>query len=186
MRIDLTHSSLTTRLAAREELAYWISRLSNASSGLIVVDFGDKLATGSWIDGFVVGLMHHIEEGLSESRLLIISSYEDTRDHLSLVLEKRGLAAFVVQKIEDLAAGNVQVFGQIAAAGKEVLAVIQRFGEASVHDIADAVGASIEATQQRLNALMEQRLITRAKLGRAYLYALPVMQSTDELVPALN
>lgn len=181
MRINLTQrkGALLTRAAAAEELAYWIAALPQQPSGLFIIDFGDELATASWIDGFVIAFLRHMESHSTDARVLLVSSCDETRDHLSLVLEKRTMAAFAVRDLDDVPEGDVQVFGHVASAGREVLAAIQRFGEASVSDIATAVGATIEATQQRLTSLMEQRLIVRARIGRAYLYSFPVMQALE-------
>lgn len=49
-------------------------------------------------------------------------------------------------------------------------------------DIAEALSSTVEATQQRLNVLMELNLVHREKFGRTYTYSLPVLHAADEIL----
>lgn len=179
-KIDLSGDSLADRHAGKDRLDATLSDMEGTDE-LLVLEFGDKIATASWIDGFLASLLQ-LAAHRESTRLLVIASSEDNREHISLVLAKRGLSVFAVRQLEELVTGDLEVLGHVTEGAREVLSIIQRLGEASVEEIAKAASTSVQAIQQRLNALLESRLIDRSKVGRAYVYDLPVMKAADELL----
>jgi len=169
MKIDFTRGTLANRSLGEAALVSLQQRLRDSEDdGLLILDFGDNIATLSWLDSVVCTLCR---EG--ERALVVVSQSDDMREHLETLLGKRRLAIYLVLDFVELQAGSLIAIGHVSEAQLHCLEVIRRFGDAFVAEVASALNVSIEATQLRLNELLALNLLRREKEGKAYLYRLP-------------
>jgi DNA-binding transcriptional ArsR family regulator len=127
---------------------------------------GDAIATASWLDGFFAAILD------GQTTLVLVSSLEDTITHASFALRERNRAVLWCADLVALSAGSLQPIGAISEADRTTFDTVARHGELLVEDVAEALGLTVPAAQQRLNSLIELRLLVRERVGRPYVYRL--------------
>lgn len=138
------------------------------NSSALVLDFGPNIATMSWLDAVLTGLLE-----TDAKALVVLSESEDMVEHVEALLRKRHLAVYVARSTDEFRAGNWKAVGHVSEGQQACVEVLRRLGDAFVADIAEALHLSVEATQLRLNELLALHLIEREKRGKAYLYMMP-------------
>jgi hypothetical protein len=180
MRIDLTTAGLANRQAAEKRAIELIAEMARTNDQTALLVFGDNIATVSWLDGFLFTML---SSNRVHAQVVVMTSFEDTREHVELALRRRNLAVLAAFDGASLSAGDVTALGAVSEANNEALVLVREAGEILVAELAARLCISIEAAQQRLNALLELRLIERTKVGKAYVYQLPRIE-TRELASA--
>jgi hypothetical protein len=151
---------------------------ANDSTALFA--FGESIATVSWLDGFLTTLL---TTDRLKAQVVVMTSFDDTREHIDLMLRRRNLAVLSCIDDQSFNAGDVTALGAVTEANNEVLVLVRESGEIRVAELSEKLGISVEAAQLRLNALLELRLIARNKVSRAFVYHLPRIDAR-EMAPA--
>jgi hypothetical protein len=175
MNIDLTATALANRQSAERKATEALEEMARLGDSTALVLFGESIATVSWLDGFLCTLL------LSDIavKVVVVTSLEDTREHIDMTLRRRNLAVLSSFDSASLSAGDITVLGDVSEANREAFAIVRDSGEVLVADVASKLNISIEAAQQRLTSLVELRLVSRAKIRKAYAYQLPRIEGRE-------
>jgi len=179
VKIDLTATALANRQSAERRATQALEEMARLGDSTALLIFGESIATVSWLDGFLCTLL----QSELEVKVVVVTSLEDTREHVDMTLRRRNLAVLSAFDSTSLSAGDLTVLGDVSEANIEAFAIVRDGGEVLVADVATKLKISIEAAQQRLTALFNLRLIGRERMGKAYAYQLPRIE-TRELEPA--
>lgn len=175
MNIDLSATALANRQSAERKATETLNEMKQRGETIALLLFGESIATVSWLDGFLCTLL------LSDLAIQVVAvtSLDDTREHIDMTLRRRNLAVLSSFDHASLSAGDVTVLGAVSESNNEAFAVVRDGGEVLVADVASRLQITIEAAQQRLGSLVELRLISRAKFGKAYAYQLPRIEARE-------
>ena len=179
MRLDFSGGRLVSRAAAADDLMRFSTQYDGAD---VEVDLGDNLAMTSWVDGCLVEIARIV--AAAQARLIVYATDAETREHIDFVFHRRSLALTVGYTRASVAAGELEVFGEVSMATRQILDILIRSGETSVADLADDLGITVEAAQQRLNGLLGAGLVVRKKNSRAFVYGLIRSSAEQEIAVA--
>lgn len=148
-----------------------------AEAEAVAIDFRDVAAmTVSFAEGFFVPLLGQWSTGYHEEHpLVVFGANEEVLETLDAVLRLRHLAVLSVG--DDGGGGAVLVGGEqgLGETAEAAYALDDGFGAA---DIADALGISLQAANNRLKELVRRGALRRAagfapSGGRQYVYHVP-------------
>jgi hypothetical protein len=176
MRIDLTATALANRQSAEQKATETLEEMARLGDSTALLLFGESIATVSWLDGFLCTLLQSEQVAV---QVAVVTSLEDTREHIDMTLRRRNLAVLSCFDDASLSAGDVTVLGDVSATNNDAFAIVRDGGEVLVADVAAKLHISIEAAQQRLMSLVALRLISRSKIGKAYAYQLPRIEARE-------
>jgi predicted transcriptional regulator len=113
------------------------------------------------------------------TQVVVLTSLDDTREHIDLTLRRRHQAVLSSFDIASLSSGDVTVLGDVSEANREAFTIVRDGGEVLVQDVASKLHITIEAAQLRLKELLQLRLISRTRVGKAYAYQLPRIETKE-------
>ncbi|MGD0923257.1 MAG: hypothetical protein ABSA70_16060 [Terriglobia bacterium] len=141
-----------------------------------------RVATASYFAAAFVPVMRMLSAAELEKYFVLFGLNENCKDELEFVLETEGLAVFFAENMRDGRILSARPIGKLDSVHAQTLdRVIRRSGISAKRLYADSAGgkkAKVGKTAwiNRLVALHKLRLITRKRVGKEYIYAVPYLE----------